>query len=72
MFYGHKNTKINLDQYYTPFTIGKLMCNLCHDLKNIIDPACGTGDLILNYNGFLSGPQSRTDLFFLNNFYFCW
>lgn len=55
MFYGHKNTKINLDQYYTPFTIGKFMCNLCHDLKNIIDPACGTGDLILNYNGFLSG-----------------
>lgn len=27
------------------------MCNLCHDLKNIIDTACGTGDLILNYKG---------------------
>lgn len=55
MFYGHKNTKINLDQYYTPFTIGKFMCDLCHASKTIIDPACGTGDLIVNYNGTIYG-----------------
>ena len=55
MFYGHKNTKINLDQYYTPFTIGKFMCDLCHDAKAVIDPACGTGDLIVNYNGTIYG-----------------
>lgn len=55
MFYGHKNTKINLDQYYTPFTIGKFMCDMCHASKTIIDPACGTGDLIVNYDGVIHG-----------------
>ena len=51
MFYCNKKTKINLDQYYTPFTIGKFISNLMIPGKKAIDPACGTGDLVKNYNG---------------------
>lgn len=51
MFYCNKKTKINLDQYYTPFTIGQFISKLMIPGKKLIDPACGTGDLAINYNG---------------------
>lgn len=54
MFYGDKKTKINLNQYYTPITIGDFITSLCIINKEIIDPACGTGDLIINYDGNLT------------------
>lgn len=49
MEFGNKIIKKDLDQYYTPLTIGKLMCDLCNDNKDVIDPACGTGDLLIFY-----------------------
>lgn len=51
MFYCNKKTKINLDQFYTPFTIGQFMCKIMIPNKKLIDPACGTGDLVINYDG---------------------
>ncbi len=51
MFYCDKQTKINLSQYYTPVTIGKFISALLVENKTLVDPACGTGDLVLNYNG---------------------
>jgi predicted RNA methylase len=51
MFYCNKNNKINLDQFYTPYTIGKFLCKLMIPGKKVIDPACGTGDLIKSYDG---------------------
>jgi hypothetical protein len=51
MYFCNKSTKINLDQFYTPFTICNFINNLLNQKKKIIDPACGTGDLILNYDG---------------------
>lgn len=51
MFYGNKITKIKLDQYYTPITIGEFITNLCDKGKSLIDPACGSGDLAINYQG---------------------
>ena len=51
MFYCNKNNKINLDQFYTPYTIGKFLCKLMIPGKRVIDPACGTGDLIKSYDG---------------------
>ena len=51
MFYGSKTLKIELDQFYTPITIGRFINSLCVPGKKIIDPACGTGDLLVNYSG---------------------
>ena len=51
MFYGSKTLKIELDQFYTPITIGRFINSLCIPGKKIIDPACGTGDLLVNYDG---------------------
>ena len=51
MFYGNKTLKVELDQFYTPITIGSFITSLPISGKKIIDPACGTGDLIVNYNG---------------------
>jgi len=51
MFYGSKTLKVELDQFYTPITIGLFINSLCIPKKKIIDPACGTGDLLVNYNG---------------------
>ncbi len=51
MFYCDKSSKINLDQYYSPMTIGAFITSIILPNKLIIDPACGTGDLIINYNG---------------------
>lgn len=49
MFYGDKVLKKNFDQFYTPLNIGKFMCELCNENKKVIDPACGTGDLVIYY-----------------------
>ena len=49
MFYGDKVLKKNFDQFYTPLSIGKFICELCNKNKSVIDPACGTGDLAVYY-----------------------
>ena len=54
MFYCNKNSKINLDQFYTPFTISEFMIKLLISNKGIIDPACGTGDLVKCYDGCIT------------------
>jgi len=51
MFYKNKQYQIDLDQYYTPSTIGSFITRLCINNKKIIDPACGVGDLLINYQG---------------------
>lgn len=59
MLIGSKLTKFNLDQFYTPLTISKFICYLMNtgvaglgsDKMRAIDPAGGTGDLLLYYNG---------------------
>ena len=54
MAFCNKKDKVNLDQFYTPYTIGKFLCNLMIPGKSVIDPACGTGDLIKDYCGDIS------------------
>ena len=54
MFYCNKKTKLNLDQYYTPYTICKFLTALMIPGKSAIDPACGTGDLLKSYDGEVS------------------
>lgn len=49
MFYGDKFLKKSLDQYYTPVNIGSFICASLVKNKKIIDPAGGTGDLIISY-----------------------
>jgi len=53
MLLGSKLTKYKLDQFYTPLTISQFINNLMLDSpdKKAIDPAGGTGDLLLYYNG---------------------
>jgi predicted RNA methylase len=53
MLLGSKLTKYKLDQFYTPLTISKFINSLMiNDTnKRAIDPAGGTGDLLLYYNG---------------------
>ena len=53
MTIGSKYTKYNLDQFYTPLTVSKFICNSMKtgDGYNAIDPAGGTGDLLLFYKG---------------------
>jgi type I restriction-modification system DNA methylase subunit len=53
MIIGSKYTKFNLDQFYTPLTISKFISQFMDvgDDKNAIDPAGGTGDLLLLYKG---------------------
>jgi hypothetical protein len=48
-----KLTKYNLDQFYTPLTISQFInvLMLFGDEYNAIDPAGGTGDLLLYYKG---------------------
>lgn len=54
MFYGNKKSKVNLDQYYTPVTVGQFMNTMCIPGKKAIDPASGTGDLAINYDGHVT------------------
>lgn len=53
MTIGSKYTKFNLDQFYTPLTVSKFISRFMEtgDDKNAIDPAGGTGDLLLFYKG---------------------
>ena len=53
MSIGSKYTKYNLDQFYTPLTVSKFINSLMSvgPTYNAIDPAGGTGDLLLYYNG---------------------
>ena len=53
MLLGSKFTKYKLDQFYTPLTISQFICNLMISNNDFtaIDPAGGTGDLLLYYNG---------------------
>jgi type I restriction-modification system DNA methylase subunit len=53
MLFGNKLTKFKLDQFYTPLTISKFICHLMNFGETIkaIDPAGGTGDLLLYYKG---------------------
>ena len=53
MSVGSKYTKFNLDQFYTPLTVSKFISQFMKvgDDKNAIDPAGGTGDLLLFYKG---------------------
>lgn len=54
MFYGSKYLKKEFDQFYTPITVGEFVCGICVPNKKAIDPACGTGDLLIHYNGDVS------------------
>jgi type I restriction-modification system DNA methylase subunit len=54
MFYCNKKTKIDLDQFYTPYTIGNFITQLMIPNRSVIDPACGTGDLVKNYDGSIT------------------
>ena len=53
MAIGSKYTRFNLDQFYTPLTIAKFIAcfMIVGPEYNAIDPAGGTGDLLLYYNG---------------------
>ncbi len=53
MTIGSKYTKFNLNQFYTPLTISKFITNFMEigEGYNAIDPAGGTGDLLLFYRG---------------------
>jgi len=52
MLFGSKLTKYKLDQFYTPLTISQFITGFMEPNKKAIDPAGGTGDLLLFYNGF--------------------
>jgi predicted RNA methylase len=53
MLFGSKLTKYKLDQFYTPLTISYFIARLMNSSpdKKAIDPAGGTGDLLLYYSG---------------------
>ena len=51
MLFGSKLTKYRLDQFYTPITISQFINGCMEPNKKAIDPAGGTGDLLLFYNG---------------------
>jgi len=51
MSIGSKYTKYNLDQFYTPLTISKFISRMMISNEKAIDPAGGTGDLLLLYDG---------------------
>lgn len=50
---GSKYTKFKLDQFYSPLTLSYFICSLMNQeiTSMAIDPAGGTGDLLLYYNG---------------------
>lgn len=50
MSFAEKHSKVSLNQYYTPSTIGQFIAN-CIDQNarpTVLDPACGTGELAIN------------------------
>ena len=54
MFYGSVITKFSLDQFYTPITISSFIKEIVINGKKFIDPAGGTGDLLIELNGNLN------------------
>lgn len=46
MLLGEKVLKQSLDQFYTPLAIGKFIADVVEDGHMVLEPACGTGDLI--------------------------
>jgi type I restriction enzyme M protein len=51
MFYGNIIMKNSLDQFYTPLTISEYFKNVMLPNKKYIDPASGTGDLLIKLEG---------------------
>ena len=51
MFYGSKILKNSLDQFYTPITISSFLSSISLKNKKYIDPAAGTGDLLISFTG---------------------
>lgn len=51
MFYGSIILKNTLDQFYTPITISSFIKNIVYKDKKYIDPAGGTGDLLVELEG---------------------
>jgi len=51
MFFGNHYFKKQLDQFYTPMTICNFINSLLVPGRTAIDPACGTGDLLNQYQG---------------------
>lgn len=51
MFYGSTILKNSLDQFYTPNTISLFIKSILNDGKTYLDPASGTGDLLIEFNG---------------------
>lgn len=47
MMFGEKILKTSLDQFYTPTTIGRFIARTLNHCDNILEPACGTGDLAI-------------------------
>lgn len=54
MNFGNKFFKKDLNQFYTPRTISNFICSLLKPNLKAIDPACGTGDLINLYKGYIT------------------
>ena len=51
MLFGSKLTRYKLDQFYTPLTISEFITGMMLPRKAAVDPAGGTGDLLVHYNG---------------------
>lgn len=51
MLFGSKLTRYKLDQFYTPLTISEFITGMMIAGKTAVDPAGGTGDLLVHYNG---------------------
>ena len=53
MLFGSKLTRYKLDQFYTPLTISDFIHTVMigGSEKSAVDPAGGTGDLLVHYTG---------------------
>ena len=51
MFYGSIILKNSLDQFYTPITITNFLNSIVIQKKKYLDPAAGTGDLLISFTG---------------------
>jgi len=51
MLFGSKLTRYKLDQFYTPLTISEFITAIMIPGKAAVDPAGGTGDLLVHYTG---------------------
>lgn len=51
MLFGSKLTRYKLDQFYTPLTISEFITAMMIPGKAAVDPAGGTGDLLVHYAG---------------------